>query len=127
MHKTMKTVLALFAFVLCLHWSRRAAADVTITGTVVEIGVGISPNGNNLQNVIRFKFSDANQTKSCSTTINGTVIGAGYAYFFAYNGGNGDFLYREWYAALLVSKKGATLTCTVTSTTDCHVTSCTLT
>ena len=133
MNGKLRAILATMAFALCIHWSSRAKADVTITGIVGEIGmVGTAPSSCPVVPIIRFKFTDPNQTKTCSGVVcsssNGSgSVGAGYA-FFRPDGSAGiaEQMYREIYAALLVSKRGATISCTVDSTTNCHITSCTL-
>lgn len=123
---TIRLLLALTAFLLVTEWSGMARADVTISGTVGEIG--IQPNaGGATCPVLRFKLTDATQTATCVEQGNGA--GNKYAYFYNNNSTCGGFdsnYAREWYAALLVSKKGAPISCTVTSATNCHVTSCTL-
>lgn len=112
---TLRAALALMAFFVVVEWSRPAAADVTITGTVGEIGV-LWINGNSAW--FRFKLTDANQTAACVDPGHG---GTKYAYFTAYDGVN-----KEWYAMLLVSKKGAQINCTLDNATSCRVKSCTL-
>ncbi len=95
-------------------------ADVTITGTVGELG--IQPQGQFSYPYIRFKMTDPNQTKTCTSV-------PGYAFIIEFAGQNcqaGDCAYKELYAMLLVSKKGAPITCTVDTNTSCHITSCTL-
>ena len=125
---TIRLMLTLTAFLVILQWSRPANADVTITGTVGEIGVMSALS------IIRFKLTDATQTATCTDSFqdnnNQPVAGstAKYAWFFDVPTGTNlaDAAAREWFAALLVSKKGAPITCTVVSNTDCHVTGCTL-
>ncbi len=122
----MRTALALLATFAALSLSRAAFADVTITGTVGEIG--IMPNlQNGNQTYIRFKLTDLNQTKTCNNQ--GPAVPT-YAWFYGANvspaSGLNDPNYHEWYAALLLSKKGAPISCTIDSNTNCHVTSCTL-
>lgn len=107
-----RVVLALTTFLFAVQWSRPALADVTISGTVGEIGV-MSDSGR-----IRFKFTDLAQTKTCNPGNPGL---GGYAWISTV-----DALYRETYAALLVSKKGAMLSCAVNDNNTCHISSCTL-
>jgi len=138
---TIRSLLALAAFVFLIQWSKPAAADVTITGTVGEIGIlpvtciG-TPNQNCVSNasLFRFKLTDATQTATCTDQAN-PRIGATtkYAYFLglpSFGGGSVhvpvDYSYREWYSALLVSKKGAPIVCTLADASNCRVTSCTL-
>ncbi len=118
--------LAVVLFLIVASWSSRALADATITGTVGEIGEGpYSFDGNAPQSIIRFKMTDPNQTKLCSPGNGNTLVG--YAWFIAgWNNNNAASFWREWYASLLVSKKGAPISCTVDSNTHCQVTSCTL-
>ncbi len=127
-----RLALTAVAFLVLVAASRPAFADVTITGTVGEIGV-LPPIawvfGGGAYSVFRFKFTDANQTATCldqSQQKVGTTTK--YAYFRGTDivSNIADIPYREWYAALLVSKKGAVLTCTIKDNQDCHVTSCTL-
>ena len=127
---TIRVMMALAAFLVLCQWSRPARADVTITGTVGEIGLVKGSNGacGNLVGIIRFKFTDPNQTATC---LDQNGSGAKYAYYWLNQGQCSvgvvdNILYKEVYAALLFSKKGATLTCTVVDNTNCHVTSCTL-
>lgn len=131
--RTTRILLALAAFVLSLQWSKPAFADVTITGTVGEVGavstrMGQQGCGNPAASIVRFKLTDVNQTATCADQTN-NMSGATtkYAYFIiTANCAVTDGAAREWYAALLYSKKGAPITCTMTSGTDCHITSCTL-
>src|SRR6185369_6092639 len=104
--RALRFAIALAAFAATLHLSRTAFADVTITGTVGELSIS-SPF-----QVIRFKLTDLNQTKTCN--YNGQT---GYAVITA----NAIF-YREYYAMLLVSKKDAPITCTVQKNIPCLVT-----
>ena len=76
---TIRMALASLAFLFALQWSRPARADVTITGTVGEIGI---VQFNSL--TFRFKLADANQTKAC---VNPFV--PGYAWFQAGGGIDG--------------------------------------
>jgi hypothetical protein len=126
---SIRMALALATFISILQWSRPASADVTITGTVGEIGiVNYNPGNGARAEVIRFKYTDLNQTKTCTGDVNFNT-GTGYAWFVGpsnQNNNNPDPQTREWYAALLVSKKGATLICTIDTNTYCHITSCTL-
>src|SRR5438128_1643736 len=103
-----RTILTLTVLALGLAWSRPALADITITGTVGEIGILST-----LANVIRFKLTDLNQTATCTDQFGGGTT-LKYAYFT-----QNAPLYREWYAAILYSKKGAPITCTVLNNTDC--------
>ena len=124
------------ALVLVMGWSGVASADVTITGTVGEIGIMPytafgNQGGAGTFTFIRFKLTDATQTATCADqTSNKNGGTTKYAYFYGTNGNiqsnPGDTWYKEWYAALLVSKKGATITCTVLDNMNCRVTSCTL-
>ena len=120
--RTLRPTLALIAFFVVLHASRPAAADVTISGTVAEIGLGRYTAQNNglVDNYVRFKLTDANQTKTC-TGGGGSTLPAGYATFdiIAQMG-------REWYSMLLLSKKGAPITCILTDGIVCLVKDCAL-
>lgn len=128
--RTPRILLALAAFLLALQWSKPALADITITGTVAEIGtisrVIACGVGNNW--IIRFKLTDANQTTTCADQTNGTGALTKYAYIVSNGNGCGgtDFYWKEWFTMLLYSKKGAPITCTVVDNTNCHVTNCTL-
>ncbi len=111
-------VIAAIVFLVVAHWSNRAVADVTIQGTVGEVGVVL--NGNVF---LRLKFTDLNQTKTC----NGAA-GAGYAWLYATSGCNNqvDCFYKDIYAMALVSKKGTPMSCTIDVNTNCRITGCTL-
>ena len=115
-HHALRLAFALFALALATGWSRPAWADATITGTVGEVGAGAF-NGNA---AVRFKFTDANQTATCTDQLG---LGATLKYAFVTNA---DLGYREIYALVLVSKKGASMTCSVRGNTDCRVNYCTL-
>src|SRR5690349_7190548 len=108
--KTTRMTLAVTALVLVLQWPSAAWA-YDISGVVGQIGVTTS----NLRLFIQFKLTDANQTAAC---VNGGP--AGYAYVSA------SAIVKEIYAMLLVSKKGAQITCTLMNNTTCDVTQCTL-
>lgn len=116
LNNTVRVALALMAFFVVGQWSRPALADSTITGTVGEIGMV----DNNVGKNIRFKLTDLNQTKACPDLGKGT----GYAWFQNANVTAADAYYRETYAMLLVSKKGATISCNLDQ--SCHVRDCTL-
>ena len=121
-NNTIRVALALMAFFVVVQWSRPALADSTITGTVGEIGMinpGIFQQG---QAALRFKLTDLNQTKACAYM----ATGAGYAWFVNNPSGGypADLFYRETYAMLLLSKKGATISCNLDA--QCHVKDCTL-
>ncbi len=125
-HSRTHTTFAVIAFLFALQWTSAARADVTITGTVGEIGaIANLPNSNSM---IRFKLTDATQTQTCngSTQAGSQNVGMGYAWFYGATGYASDSLSHEWYAILLVSKKGASISCTIDTSTNCHVTSCTL-
>lgn len=134
---TLRLLFALTTFLFVTQWSKPAMADVTITGTVGEIGVMAPiavPGTNRTASPIRFKLTDPNQTKTCAQ-VNAPNVGAAYAWFWGQGQNNQlnppgpfveDLSFREWYTALLVSKKGATIICTITDAVGCHVTSCTL-
>ena len=108
--RTIRLTLALMALLVVLLLPRPAAADVTISGTVGEI---VAQKNNAANAVIRFKLTDLNQTKTCTTY-------AGYAWFYAVT----DILWREWYSMLLVSKKGAPITCVLDDNMNCRVKEC---
>lgn len=113
----MRFGLAMIALLAIVQWSRPARADVTITGTVGEIGlVDKRASGNPIGNsFVRFKLTNLAVTQACLQV-------AGYAWFVY-----GDAFYREWYAALLVSKKGSTISCALSDNNNqCLVSSCTL-
>ncbi len=116
-----RMALAMAAFCVLFGVAGSARADVTITGTVGEVSAGNWQAGPNqtTQNWVRFKLTDLNQTKTCTGGAFSN-IGSGYAIFGA--GG----LYREWFAMLLVSKKGATIVCSLTDSVNCVVNYCTL-
>ena len=116
--------LPLLVTVALLAWSPLALADVTLTGTVTELGAMKDEGG-----IYRIRFKlDNKQTDNCLTQGQGN----GYAWFWACNNSNClswqfDNQFREWYSMLLLGKKGATVSVTVTdSTNNCHVTSCSL-
>ena len=60
--KMIRIALALLTFVITIQWSRPAWADVTINGTVGELGVVY--NGFNSY-FVRFKFTNVNTTAGC--------------------------------------------------------------
>lgn len=124
--RTTRILLALAAFALSLQWSKPAFADVTITGTVGEVAaIGKATLFCGSVSIVRFKLTDQNQTTTCTDQgVAGTT--AKYSYFVVQGGCIADALAKEWYAMLLYSKKGAPITCTIVSGTDCRVTSCTL-
>ena len=108
--RTIRPALALVTLLVVLHLPRPAAADVTISGTVGEI---VAQKINGGSSIFRFKLTDLNQTKTCTTY-------AGYAWFPAVT----EILWREWYAMLLVSKKGAPISCVLDTNTGCRVQEC---
>jgi hypothetical protein len=115
---SIRPLLVLTAFAIALQWSGPAFAD--FTGTVGEITL-VSSNGAQYS-YIRFKLTDPAQTATCAaySQPNSYVVPAGYAFF-----DSTSIFYRELYAMLLVSKKGAPISCTANATV-CMVTSCTL-
>lgn len=121
--RTLGTRLALTAFLFILQGAGAASADVTITGTVGEIG--ILPINNSASAFIRFKMTDLTQTKTCQGGANNLPLANGYAWFYDF-ANQGSPAYREWYAALLVSKKGSPISCTINDNATCQITSCTL-
>ncbi len=122
--KTRWLGVGLFLFVA--SWSTRALADVTITGTVGEIGAGTMILYGSSYTMVRFKLTDQNQTKLCAPNTNTDGKLTGYAWFYAQPVNSNDPLWHEWYSMLLLSKKGATINCTIDANTNCHVTMCTL-
>ena len=124
--RTIRLAIAFTAFLLALQWSRPAAADVTISGTVGEIGVGAfyARVYNTTTTMIRFKLTDVNQTKTCTggdPPIPNVNVPPGYAIFKP-----GDPGGREWYSMLLVSKKGAPIVCILDNNVSCVVKDCVL-
>ena len=119
--RTIGRLLALASFLLAATASRPAWADTTLTGTVGEIGTypGIASVGD----VVRFKFTDLNQTAACiDPGGSGTLVG------YAFVSTNFAF-FKEVFAMLLVSKKGATLNCVIGGTpanNGCGIKNCTL-
>ena len=115
--RTIRPALALMTLLVVLHLPRPAAADVTISGTVGEI---VAQKVSTSNWIFRFKLTDLNQTKTCTTF-------AGYAFFVAATDGTYnslDLLWREWYSMLLVSKKGAPISCVLENNTICRVKEC---
>ena len=109
MRTSIRLALALTTLVAVLCASRPALATDTLTGTVGEIGILTDIQ------VIRFNFTDATQTAGCVSQPKYAIVPNGLAF------------YREIYAALLVSKKGANLSCAVDNkNSSCQVVSCTL-
>ena len=127
MRSVTRGLVAFGVFLLCASAPGSARADSTITGTVGEMGI---VNGNQYQVSLiffRFKLTDVSQTKSCTGAGYSSGIGPGYAYFSNQSQNQTtDIVYHELYAMLLLSKKGATINCTINNTTECHITGCTL-
>ena len=139
MGKAMRMMMATAAFLFVAQWSRPAAADVTITGTVGEIGTKyfypqsyLYQGGQTPGHLIRFKLTDATQTATCTDSVTDTnfkpvASTAKYAWFWdTVTNSSQDGAAKEWYAMLLVSKKGAPIVCTVQDANNCKITSCTL-
>ena len=124
--RTIRLAIAFTAFLLALQWSRPAAADVTISGTVGEIGVGTywARVYSQTTTLVRVKLTDVNQTKTCTggdPTVPNNNVPPGYAIFRLSEGGG-----REWYSMLLVSKKGAPIVCILDNNVSCVVKDCVL-
>lgn len=116
--RTIQMAIALFPL---LALPRLAVAD-TLTGTIGALGAGLSPNG---AHYAWFKFTDAALTKGCTNVS--AKVPAEYAYLYLGNGNAPTSTSsKEIYALLLVSKKGAPITCVTGSKTECSVTSCEL-
>src|SRR5262249_44027832 len=104
-NKLVRSFFAVLMFVVTIQWSRPAqAAPMTITGTVGEVGTYSYVN---VGAVVKFKMTNANLTAACTDPMPGNfnnvdIMVAGYAWFLVSDAGG-----KEWYAALLYSKKGA--------------------